>query len=296
MNTISGLIKATAKNGTIISKGDVLSYLATRSSSTGTTAAAAKPAAAAAPLQMSTKPAEVTGDTPYTDIPNSNMRKVIAKRLTQSKQTVPHVYATISTEIDALLKYRSVLKKVNNINVSVNDIVIKAAALALRDVPEANAKWDNTRNAIDNTTSSNQIDISVAVATPNGLITPILTAAHTRGLVDINNTVKDLATRAKDGKLKMEEFQGGSFTISNLGMFGITEFSAVINPPQACILAVGGGVSRVVPPSGEATEPRMATTVTVQLSADRRVIDESIAAQFLQVFSRYLSNPALLAL
>ena len=204
---------------------------------------------------------------------------------------------TISSEIDALLSLRKDLKKNFDVNVSVNDIVIKASALALRDVPEANAKWNTKMNTRD--LSSDSVDISVAVATPNGLITPILTQADKRGLVDINNTVKDLATRAKDNKLKMEEFQGGSFTISNLGMFGIPEFSAVINPPQACILAVGGGIPRVIPPLPDAPMrstsaadgsvvmkqplPRVVTTVTVQLSADRRVIDESIAAQFLQV-------------
>jgi len=165
----------------------------------------------------------------------------------------------------------------------VNDIVIKAAALALRDVPEANAKWNDKKNSRD--TSSDTVDISVAVATPNGLITPIVTNANNRGLSDINNVVKDLANRAKDNKLKPEEFQGGSFTISNLGMFGITEFSAVINPPQACILAVGGGISKIYPPRIELGEinPRVVTTLTVQLSSDRRVIDEAIAAQYLQV-------------
>jgi len=206
------------------------------------------------------------------------------------------------------LKFRSQLKKNYEISVSVNDLVIKAAALALRDVPEANARWDEKAQKVDSSNSS--IDISIAVATPNGLITPILTGADKRGLVNITNTVKDLATRAKENKLKMEEFQGGSFTISNLGMFGINEFTAVINPPQACILAVGGGISRVLPgnPStitrkladgtevAEPAPPRTATVMTVQLSADRRVIDEAIAGQFLQVFRTYVSKPTLMQL
>jgi pyruvate dehydrogenase E2 component (dihydrolipoamide acetyltransferase) len=140
------------------------------------------------------------------------------------------------------------------------------------------------------------VDISVAVATPNGLITPIVTGADQLGLSAINNKVKDLATRARDGKLQPAEYQGGTFTISNLGMFGISSFSAVINPPQACILAVGGGIQRVVAPAAGTTQPRIVTTMTVQLSSDRRVVDEATAAQFLQVFQYYLSNPKLIVL
>jgi len=227
----------------------------------------------------------------YTEINNSNMRKIIAKRLTESKATVPHFYMSITCEIDELLGFRKVLKNDMGVNVSVNDFVIKSAALALRDVPEANQKWNGTARV-----DSNGIDISVAVATPAGLITPIVTGAAGRGMADINEEVKDLATRARDGKLKPEEYQGGSFTISNLGMFGISNFSAVINPPQACILAVGGGVPRMLPPHAGDTKPRMATTLTVELSADRRVLDEALAAQYLQVFKAYLSSPSKLVL
>lgn len=283
-------IKGTAKNG-IISKGDVLNYLATMPVGSvvdvDTINSDFEPDLSCTPATVTTIPS------PYTDIPNSNMRKIIAKRLTESKTTVPHLYATVSSEIDALLKFRSTLKK-SGISVSVNDLVIKAAALALRDVPEANAKWNAKTGARD--TSNSAIDISVAVATPSGLITPIVTDADKRGLVDITNTVKDLAGRAKDNKLKPEEFQGGSFTISNLGMFGISEFSAVINPPQCCILAVGGGVTKVMPPLNGNLQPRVVTTMTVQLSADRRVMDEALAAQYLQAFRVYLSNPTNLLL
>jgi pyruvate dehydrogenase E2 component (dihydrolipoamide acetyltransferase) len=150
----------------------------------------------------------------YTDIPNSNMRKIIAKRLTESKATVPHYYTSIDCSMDSVMSLRKKLKKQYDINVSVNDFVIKAAALALRDVPEANAKYNVSAKSIN---TSPAVDISIAVATPNGLITPILTNADKRSLVEINKTVKDLATRARDGKLKPEEFQGGSFSISNLG-------------------------------------------------------------------------------
>jgi len=254
---------------------------------------------AATLLEISQKPVSDR----YVDIPNSNMRKVIAKRLTESKSTVPHFYTSIECEVDDLMKLRKRLQSDFDVNVSVNDLVIKSAALALRDVPRVNSKWSKQLNAIDSS-MSHRVDISVAVATPNGLITPIVTDADKRGLADINSTVKDLATRARDGKLKPDEYQGGSFSISNLGMFGISSFSAVINPPQACILAVGAGIKKVLPPklptegvSGDSKpKPRVVTTVTVQLSADRRVVDEAVASQFLQVFQGYLSNPVTMLL
>lgn len=225
----------------------------------------------------------------FKDIPNNNMRKVIAKRLTESKATVPHTYTMMEIEIDSVLSLRKNLKKDLDVSVSVNDVVIKCAALALRDMPDVNAKWNPKTNSIED---SKAVDISVAVATPNGLITPIVTRADSRGLVNISETVKDLAGRARDGKLKPEEFQGGSFSISNLGMFGTGSFTAVINPPQACILAVGAGVSRVLPPKTADASPRVATVVTVQLSADRRVVSEALAGEFLQTFKKYLATPA----
>jgi len=259
------------------------------------------PAAAPASVEISQLPVNDR----YEDIPNSNMRKVISKRLTESKATVPHFYTSIECEIDSLMSMRKQLKNEFQVNVSVNDLVIKSAALALRDVPEANSKWNKGTSSID-ASHSGEVDISIAVATPSGLITPILTSADKRGLSDINATVRDLATRARDGKLKPEEYQGGSFSISNLGMFGITSFSAVINPPQACILAVGAGIKKVVPPRAQDVklaleldkklEPRVVTTVTVQLSGDRRVVDEGTASQFLQVFQSYLSNPKTMVL
>ena len=168
---------------------------------------------AATLLEISQKPANDR----YVDIPNSNMRKVIAKRLTESKSTVPHFYTSIECEVDDLMKLRKRLQSDFDVNVSVNDLVIKSAALALRDVPRVNSKWSKQLDAIDSS-MSHRVDISVAVATPNGLITPIVTDADKRGLADINSTVKDLATRARDGKLKPDEYQGGSFSISNLGL------------------------------------------------------------------------------
>jgi len=304
-------VKGTAKKG-LISKSDLVLAVkngvatvdATKKATLEATLARAAPVAApaqtATPAAPALAQAALSGfvisrepvNSHYTDIPNTNMRKVIAKRLTESKAQVPHFYVSIECEIDELMALRKDFKSLFDTNISVNDLVIKSAALALRDVPEANAKWNKSSGAVDPGTA---IDISVAVATPSGLITPIVTGADKRGLADINATVRDLATRARDGKLKPEEYQGGSFSISNLGMFGISSFSAVINPPQACILAVGAGIKKIAPPKptkgDEKPQPRVVTTVTVQLSGDRRVVDEALAAQYLQVFRSYLSNP-----
>ncbi len=298
-------IVGTSRHG-IISKGDVILAIKAGTAITKTnevitsdSAATNTPSVPSSSSTLTSTPSTASNinysDLPpvndkYEDIPNSNMRKVIAKRLTESKATVPHSYTSIECEIDALLSFRKKLKSEMDINVSVNDMVIKSAALALRDVPEANGKWNVTQKQ---QVKSASVDISVAVATPTGLITPIVTDADKRGVQNINSCVKDLATRARDGKLKPEEYQGGSFTISNLGMFGISNFSAVINPPQACILAVGGGVPRVLPGDDQ---PRVATTLTVELSADRRVVDDAIAAQYLRAFKHYLSSPAAILL
>lgn len=235
----------------------------------------------------------------FADSKNSNMRKIIARRLAESKATVPHVYETVDCEIDAVLTFRKRLQKEYEVSVSVNDVIIRSAALALRDVPEANAFWDGKQGTA---VLNKGVDISVAVATPTGLITPIITMSDRRRLTEISATMKDLAGRARQGKLKPEEFQGGSFTISNLGMFGIDEFSAVINPPQAAIMAVGRGAKRVRAPEfvmGQdvgSLKPYSATVMTATLSFDRRVLDEALAAQFLQAFKSYMSRPELLLL
>ncbi|CAM9479234.1 unnamed protein product [Ectocarpus sp. 4 AP-2014] len=254
-----------------------------------TAAAAAQPtaAAAAAAVAPPVVPSSSSGD--FVDEPANNIKKITAKRLTQSKAEVPHLYVSMACEVDGLMAFRKTLQKEHDVKVSVNDIIIRSAALALRDVPEANAKWSGgTRQ------SGEAIDISVAVATPTGLITPIVTDADQRGLSNISGKVRDLATRARDRQLKPEEFQGGSFTVSNLGMFGINEFSAVINMPQACILAVGGGAPKVKPGREAGDKPRVCSEVTVRLSADRRVVDEAIAAQLLQSFKHYMETPELL--
>lgn len=232
----------------------------------------------------------------YHDIKNNNMRKIIAKRLTESKSTVPHFYATTEIELDNIMALRKKLAGMD-IKISVNDFIIRASALALRDVPEVNASYVNGVVSMSPT-----VDISVAVATPGGLITPIVPNTDKMGLSDISFKVKDLATRARDGKLAPEEYQGGSFCISNLGMFGINEFSAVINPPQAAILAVGGGVKKVVVNTAydeskeEQVQPSVRNVMSARLSADRRVVDEPTVGLFLGALKYYLNKPELLML
>ena len=216
----------------------------------------------------------------------SNVRKTIAERLTESKQEVPHFYLTVECNIDALLAARKELntKADGKFKVSVNDYVIKACALALKKVPEANASWND-----DSILFYEHADISVAVATDNGLITPIVTAAEGKDLETISTQMKDLAGRAKIGKLKPTEFQGGSFSLSNLGMFGIKEFSAIINPPQACILAVGAGTPTPIVKDGEIV---IGTMMHCTLSVDHRAVDGAVGAQFLAAFKEFIENPS----
>jgi pyruvate dehydrogenase E2 component (dihydrolipoamide acetyltransferase) len=247
--------------------------------------AAAAPAAAAPVAKAAPAPAVANPFEPaYEEIPNSSMRKVIAKRLTEAKQTVPHFYLTIDCEVDALLKTRAELNgRSDAYKLSVNDFVIRAVALALKKVPAANASWGE--EAIKRYTD---VDISVAVATPNGLITPIVRHADHKGLAAISNEMKELAGKAKDGKLKPEEFQGGGFTISNLGMYGIKEFAAIINPPQGCILAVGAGEQRPVVKNGALA---VATVMSCTLSVDHRVVDGAVGAEFLAAFKKLIEDP-----
>lgn len=221
----------------------------------------------------------------YTEIPNNSIRKVVASRLLESKQTVPHFYLTVDCRIDDLLASREKLnaEAKGAYKLSVNDFVIKAVAMALKAYPAANVAW--TDSAILQYDSA---DISVAVATPNGLITPIVKAAETKGLRQISEEVKDLAGRAREGKLKPVEFQGGTFSISNLGMYGVKDFGAIINPPQACILAVGAGIEQPVVVNGKL---EVGTVMSVTLSVDHRAVDGAVGAEFLQFFKRYIENP-----
>ncbi|PJB73714.1 MAG: dihydrolipoyllysine acetyltransferase [Alphaproteobacteria bacterium CG_4_9_14_3_um_filter_47_13] len=228
---------------------------------------------------------EYSADDKIVKIPNNNIKKITAKRLMESKQTVPHFYLTIECRIDALMEARKLINEQANgdYKLSVNDFIIKACANALKSYPKANVSW--TDEAI---LQYPHADISVAVSTPNGLITPIIKAAENKGLRSISEEVKDLATRARDNKLKPEEFQGGTFTVSNLGMYGIKEFGAIINPPQACILAVGAGEQK---PYVEGKEIKIGTFLTCTLSVDHRAVDGAIGAEYLQILKRYIENP-----
>ena len=270
----------------------------------------AKPGAAAkAPAAKSAQPgttqaASIPGITPlpdarlfykegeYEEVPHDSMRKTIAKRLTSAKTLIPHFYLTIDCNIDGLMATRAKLNaqspKDGGYKLSVNDFVVKASALALMRVPEVNASWTET-----SILRHKRADIGVAVALDFGLITPIVFGAEGKGLSAISNDVKSLAERAKAKKLKPQEYEGGSFSISNLGMFGIKDFTAVINPPQSAILAVGAGEQRAVVKDGIL---KTATMMTVTLSCDHRVIDGATGARFLQAFKGYIEEPSSMLL
>jgi pyruvate dehydrogenase E2 component (dihydrolipoamide acetyltransferase) len=251
-------------------------------------APAAAPVAAGAPKAAPPSVGQPVFVAPSdTRVPHTSIRKVIARRMLESKQTVPHFYLTVDLEIDALLAARQAINAVaekKGTKVSVNDMVIKACAKALRDHPECNASWTE-----DEMIQYGAVDISVAVATDRGLITPIVRNADMKGLAQIASEMKDLAARAKIGKLKLDEFQGGGFTISNLGMFGINSFSAIINPPQAMILAVGMGEERAVARKGQVVVRNM---MSCTLAVDHRVVDGAMGAQYLQTLRAYVEQPA----
>jgi pyruvate dehydrogenase E2 component (dihydrolipoamide acetyltransferase) len=254
---------------------------------------AAAPAAAQAPTAATPRPAAATpfapGSEKFTAVPNDAMRKTVARRLSESKATIPHYYLTVDCEIDALLALRKTLnEKAGDTKISVNDMIVKAVALALVKVPGANASW--TDDAILRYAHA---DVAVAVAIEGGLITPIVREAETKGLARIAAETKDLAARARSRKLKPEEYQGGTFAVSNLGMFGIREFAAVINPPHGGILAIGAGEQRAVVKDGALA---VATVMTVTLSADHRVIDGAVGAEFLAAFKRLIEEPLTMLL
>jgi len=244
-----------------------------------------KPAAAEAAQAPAAAPsAAMPVDAPYEEIKLSSMRRTIAKRLEESKRTIPHFYLTVDVEIDKLLALRKQIKATSeDYNISVNDFIIKACAMALRKHPAANVQY-----AGDKLLQFKRADISVAVAIEGGLITPVIRGADSKSLNDISTEMRELAGKAREGKLKPEEFQGGSFSISNLGMFGIKHFDAVINPPQAGILAVGKGEQRAVVKNGALA---IANVMTVTLSCDHRAIDGAVGAEFLQFVKGFLEEP-----
>jgi pyruvate dehydrogenase E2 component (dihydrolipoamide acetyltransferase) len=224
----------------------------------------------------------------YEEVPLNNMRKTIAKRLSESKQTVPHFYLSADIEMDEVFKVRKELNdraqaRGEDYKLSVNDFIIRACALALKRVPQANAAYNGSSALF-----FEHADVSVAVAIEGGLITPVIKKAETKGLATISRDMKDLAKRARDGKLKPEEYQGGTFSLSNLGMFGITNFQAIINPPQACILAVGKSEQRPVVKDGALS---VATMMSCTLSVDHRVVDGAIGANFLSELKKLLEDP-----
>ena len=223
-------------------------------------------------------------------VANSQMRKAIASRLQDSKQQAPHFYLTVDCVIDNLLEARKSLnaKAAEGIKISVNDMIIRAAAMALIAVPEANASWEG-----ENTRLFRHADIAMAVAIDGGLITPIVWAAEQKGLAALSQVTADLAARARDGKLAANEYTGGSFTISNLGMFGVREFAAVINPPHGGILAVGAGEQRPIVIDGNLA---VATVMSVTLSADHRAVDGAVGARWLQAFKGFVENPVTMLL
>jgi pyruvate dehydrogenase E2 component (dihydrolipoamide acetyltransferase) len=247
---------------------------------------AAAPAAPAAPAQVKSLEQLGIPAGSYTLQPLDGMRKVIARRLTDSFRDIPHFPLSVDIELDRLLEARTrinaTLEK-QGVKVSVNDLLIKAAAMALKAVPEANASFTPDGIALHH-----NADIAVAVAIEGGLITPILRAAENRTLADISKTMKDLAQRARERKLKPDEFQGGTFSLSNLGMFGIKSFSSIINEPQGCILSVGAGEQRAVVKNGQLA---VATVMTVTLTCDHRVVDGSVGAQWVQVFKGFVEDP-----
>ncbi|TIT23938.1 MAG: pyruvate dehydrogenase complex dihydrolipoamide acetyltransferase [Mesorhizobium sp.] len=266
------------------------------------TAPAAKAAPAGAPASAATAPKAMSDEQvlklfaegSYELVPHDNMRKTIARRLVEAKTTIPHFYLTLDCELDALLALRTQINAAAPVKktekgetpaykLSVNDMVIKALALALMAVPDANASW--TENAM---VKHKHADVGVAVSIPGGLITPIIRRADEKTLSVISNEMKDLAGRARSRKLKPEEYQGGTTAVSNLGMFGVKDFSAVINPPHATILAVGAGEQRAVVKNGEI---KIATIMSVTLSTDHRAVDGALGAELLVAFKRMIENP-----
>ncbi|MFT8775447.1 MAG: pyruvate dehydrogenase complex dihydrolipoamide acetyltransferase [Gluconacetobacter liquefaciens] len=269
-----GTVKGSGPNGRIVRR-DV-------------EAAVAAPVAAPAAPKVAPQ-STPTIDVPHTAVPNSSVRKVIARRLTEAKSTIPHFYVAMDVELDALLALRAQLNASSPaegpgaFKLSVNDLLIKAVAVTLRRVPKVNASYTE-----DATILYDDVDVSVAVSVPDGLITPIIRNADRKSLSQISNEAKELIARARAGKLKPQEFQGGSFSISNMGMYGVKEFSAIINPPQAAILAIAAGEKRAVV-KGDALA--IATVMTVTLSVDHRVVDGALAAEWVAAFRSVVESP-----
>ena len=286
-------IAGSGPKGRVI-KADVEAAKSGKAPLKAATPASASPAAAAPAGMSKNQVMALFEEGSYEVVPNDGMRKVVAARLTESKQTVPHFYLTLDCKIDALLAAREQINAAApkgkdgkpGYKLSVNDFVMKAWAVALQRVPMANATW-----AGDSILYHKRSDVAVAVAVPGGLFTPVVKSCDTKTLREISEEVKDLATRAKSKKLAPHEYQGGSSSVSNLGMFGIREFAAVINPPHGTILAVGVGEERVY---AEAGQVKVASFMTVTLSCDHRAVDGALGAELLGVFKGLIENPVMM--
>ena len=281
---ISGL-SGTGPGGRIV-KADIEAASGKAPAKAAAQPAAAAAVAASAPAPAAAAPAVVDTDIPHEAVKLSNMRKTIARRLTEAKQTIPHIYLTVDIRLDALLKLRGELNKgleARGVKLSVNDMMIKALAVALIEVPECNVSLSG-----DQLLKYSRADVSVAVSIPNGLITPIIQGADTKSLSAISKEMLELAGRAKEGKLQPHEYQGGTASISNMGMFGIKAFDAVINPPQAMIMAIGAGEKR---PYVIDDSLQIATVMSATGSFDHRAIDGADGAKLMQAFKRLVENP-----
>ncbi|XP_062173817.1 dihydrolipoyllysine-residue acetyltransferase component 1 of pyruvate dehydrogenase complex, mitochondrial-like [Alnus glutinosa] len=290
----SSTLKASGSHGTLL-KGDVLAAIKAGKGSSKVSSSEEKAPASpqttlkASPIVSPDTRSHLKQSDSFEDLPNSQIRKVIAKRLIESKQNTPHLYLSADVALDPLLSLRKELKEQHDVKVSVNDIVIKAVAVALRNVPEANAYWNVEKGEV---VLCNSVDISIAVATEKGLMTPIVRNADQKTISAISSEVKELAEKARVGKLLPNEFQGGSFSISNLGMFPVDNFCAIINPPQAGILAVGRGNKVVEPVIGSdgVERPAVVTKMNLTLSADHRVFDGKVGGAFLSALSSNFSE------
>ena len=266
-------VSGTGPQGRVVRR-DLESFLASGAAATPT---------ATASYSSSSELAKQEYSSSYVTVPHTGMRRAIARRLTESKTTVPHFYVTADCKVDALLELRKSINESSPVKISVNDIVVKAVASALMDVPESNVVWN--AEAMHKFESA---DIAVAVSTDGGLLTPVIRGVEKRSLSNLSMEITELAGRARAGKLRQEELEGGSFAVSNLGMFGTKEFSAILNPPQSGILAVGAASPRPIVEDGQIV---IANIMTVTLSADHRAVDGALAAQWLAAFVRRIENP-----
>ena len=279
LNQIAG----TGPDGRVVRR-DLEHYLASGGAgSTAVAPAASAPTASEPAVAPGSAIAKQEYSSSYVTVPHTGMRRAIARRLTESKTTVPHFYVTADCKVDSLLELRKRINESSPVKISVNDIVVKAVASALMDVPEANVIF--TPEAMHKFESA---DIAVAVATDGGLLTPVIRGVEKRQLSNLSMEISELAARARAGKLRQEELEGGSFAVSNLGMYGTKEFAAILNPPQSGILAVGAAAPRAIVEDGEVV---VANVMTVTLSADHRAVDGAVAAQWLAAFVKRIENP-----